>query len=75
MGKLFGELPMLFWFQYLEVIVTSHQMDCEFESALVNAELQDSLLVLLWNSLAWGCPINIHFASILLAHNVECNLQ
>jgi len=38
---------MPFWFQNFEITVTSHQLDCEFKNALVNNELQDSLLVLL----------------------------
>ena len=36
-----------FWFQYFEITMTSCQLDCEFKNALVNSELQDSLLVLL----------------------------
>ena len=38
---------MPFWFQYFEITVTSRQLDCELKNALVNNELQDSLLALL----------------------------
>ena len=39
-GKiLFGELPISFWFQYFEITVTSHQLDCVFKNALENSKL------------------------------------
>ena len=44
--EIIPQKPISFWFQYFEITM-SRQLDCEFENALENNKLRDSLLMLL----------------------------
>ena len=77
-GSIFsGKLPILFWFQYFEIIVTSHQLDYEFKSALVNSKLRDSAPFDRYNSLVCTrqlelpdqCPFHLSIAGM------QCGMQ